>query len=172
MEFESSSAPRATARPARGPPRGRDAALPLTLLPSPPHARCWPSAPRVALAAAVAMAASAPRAAYSAVPARAAARRAVERGAYRLAWDAPQLASCANHPLSGLTLVGLARFIARHRGDVEPLRFARRLAFLTALAAFNTLLAVVEVLLYGVAVVRRAHARSLALARNGTRARA
>ena len=86
--------------------------------------------------------------------ARAAAADAVACGVFALRWDAGQVRSVKNHPLSGMTLSGLAAFLRRYGRHMQPWRFAARLYFLAALAVLNTLLAWVETLLFGLAVWR------------------
>ena len=57
-------------------------------------------------------------------------------------------ASAMNHPLSGITVGGLARFLTRYRRHVDA-AYAHRLAFLSLMAVLNSALALVETLWYG-----------------------
>ena len=67
---------------------------------------------------------------------------------WRLDWgDTPS--SLMNHPLSGITLLGLLRFVKRHRKLIDWQQYWRRLVFITAMSMFNTCLSVVETVLYG-----------------------
>lgn len=72
--------------------------------------------------------------------------------AYPLSPGLPQRFSFKNHFLSGITLRPWLRLLRRHWDIIDWLAYGHRAAFLSLMACLNSLLSLVDSLLYGRAV--------------------